>query len=65
MAPRKVAHNQAGFCENALTGDQIDLTQLPIPRALASGRRALCRHRRTALSPATRTQVISMSALIG
>src|SRR5882762_2242269 len=31
-APREVAPSQAGFYENTLTGDQIDLTQLPIPK---------------------------------
>ena len=32
MAPNEVAASQAGFFQNTLTGDQIDLTQLPIPR---------------------------------
>src|ERR1051325_12127606 len=32
MAPHEVPASQAGFYENTLTGDQIDLTQLPIPR---------------------------------
>ena len=32
MAPREIAASQAGFYQNTLTGDQIDLTQLPIPR---------------------------------
>ena len=31
MAPREVAQSQAGFYQNTLTGDQIDLSQLPIP----------------------------------
>ena len=30
--PREVGQSQAGFYENTLTGDQIDLTQLPIPK---------------------------------
>ena len=30
--PREVPQSQAGFYENTLTGDQIDLTQLPIPK---------------------------------
>jgi 4-hydroxy-3-polyprenylbenzoate decarboxylase len=30
--PREVSASQAQFYENTLTGDQIDLTQLPIPR---------------------------------
>jgi UbiD family decarboxylase len=32
MPPREVPQSQAGFYQNTLTGDQIDLTQLPIPR---------------------------------
>jgi 4-hydroxy-3-polyprenylbenzoate decarboxylase len=31
-APREVSQSEAGFFENSLTGDQVDLTQLPIPR---------------------------------
>src|SRR5919206_216504 len=31
-APREVAPSQAGFYENSLTGDKIDLSQLPVPR---------------------------------
>ncbi len=31
-APREVSPSQAGFYENSLTGDKIDLTQLPIPK---------------------------------
>jgi UbiD family decarboxylase len=30
--PREMPQSQAGFYENTLTGDQIDLTQLPIPK---------------------------------
>lgn len=30
--PREVAQSQAGFFENTLTGDKIDLSQLPIPK---------------------------------
>jgi UbiD family decarboxylase len=30
--PREVPQSQAGFYENTLTGDQIDFTQLPIPK---------------------------------
>ena len=40
--PKEVS--RAGFYENTLTGDKIDLTQLPISQALAAGWRALCRH---------------------
>jgi 4-hydroxy-3-polyprenylbenzoate decarboxylase len=32
MMPREVKSDDAGFFQNTLTGDQIDLTQLPIPR---------------------------------
>jgi UbiD family decarboxylase len=31
-APREVAQSEALFYENSVTGDQVDLTQLPIPR---------------------------------
>src|SRR5919106_3473481 len=30
--PREISQSQAGFFANTLTGDQIDLTQLPIPK---------------------------------
>jgi 4-hydroxy-3-polyprenylbenzoate decarboxylase len=30
--PREVPQSQAGFYENTLTGDKIDLTELPIPK---------------------------------
>lgn len=32
MAPREVSQSEAGFYQNTVTGDNIDLTQLPIPR---------------------------------
>ena len=32
MAPREVSPAQAGFFANSVTGDKIDLNQLPIPR---------------------------------
>jgi UbiD family decarboxylase len=32
MPPREVAQSQAAFYENTVTGDKIDLTQLPIPK---------------------------------
>src|SRR5438445_9566233 len=30
--PREVSQSEAGFYQNTLTGDKIDLTQLPIPK---------------------------------
>jgi UbiD family decarboxylase len=32
MPPREVPQGQAGFYENSLTGDKVDLSELPIPR---------------------------------
>jgi 4-hydroxy-3-polyprenylbenzoate decarboxylase len=32
LPPREVAQSEAGFYQNSLTGDQVDLMQLPIPR---------------------------------
>ena len=32
MPPREVSQSDAGFYQNSMTGDKIDLTQLPIPR---------------------------------
>src|SRR5574341_759635 len=32
VPPREVKPSDAGFFQNTLTGDKIDLTQLPIPR---------------------------------
>src|SRR5712691_11528827 len=32
IPPREVSQSEAGFYQNTLTGDKIDLTQLPIPK---------------------------------
>jgi 4-hydroxy-3-polyprenylbenzoate decarboxylase len=31
-SPREVSQSEAGFYQNTLTGDKVDLTQLPIPK---------------------------------
>jgi 4-hydroxy-3-polyprenylbenzoate decarboxylase len=31
-SPREVSQSEAGFYQNTLTGDEVDLTQLPIPK---------------------------------